>query len=282
MCRARRVVRFMRSLALSSLHESWRISAAYRLRPSWRPGLRCKFNFVIVPLLAAIVVLVAWLDYRHEVQATMAAPGIHQAASASPTRTGPIDPATTPEAVGRRSLEMHAGYALVTLLVVVIAVNTALAAFVLRPIEKIRDGIEQMERGRWRVVGQTGGGGGFSGGGWKGPRHPSEDEIGGVLRRFATLGLSVDALVAQLLHAERLATIALLTKKFSTELEPPILRAAASVARVHALTEGPARDAAEDAARATAETLAALRRVDRAFDAARAFGHAPVPDETQA
>lgn len=217
----------------------------------WRPGLRVKFNLVLAPLVAATILAVASLDYRHELTAVMDIHATHAALAATGAPAGPMAPATTPATIARQSLRMHAAYAAIVLLLLAIAVNGALTAFVLRPIDRIRNGIEQMERGHWR----------------RSPHAATEDEVGRVLTRFETLGLTLDALVSQLLRAERLATVALFTKKVTVAIEPLVHEMAVHVARIHPLTDGPVRESTERIATAAAQILAALRGMDRAFDA---------------
>jgi len=215
-------------------------------------GLRWKFNGALLPVVAVTIALLVWLDYRHERQAVMAAHGLHvTAVGAGGTAAGPVDPASSPEAVARRSLVIHAVYSALLLSLIAVSLNAVLSRFVLKPIDIVRDGIEKMERGHWRTPVQS----------------ARQDEMGRVVESFQMLGLRVDALVAQLLRAERLATLALVAKKTAAEISPRVERIGAAVGHLQRLPDGPARDAAREIATASAEILRVVRGLDRLFEA---------------
>lgn len=221
---------------------------------SYRPGLRVKLNLVVVPLTAAITVLMVWADYRHEVAAVTASHALHRLVVGTDVSTGPIDPATLPEVVGRGSLRMHIAYGVAMLVLLIGSVNAALHAFVLRPIDRIRECIVKMKRGHWRgAVDDT-----------------SEDELGQLVRSFQVLGLEIDALVSQLLQAERLSMLALLSKRLGGQLEPDVRRVGEIAARLHRHGDATGREAGQELARVAAYMLAALRAADRAFPQAAA------------
>ena len=219
-----------------------------------RRGLRWKFNIALLPAVAVTVFLLAWIDSHHEWQAVTAAHGPHMAAADAGVEAAQADPATSPEAVVRRSAVIHAAYAAALLLVIALGLNVALSRFVLEPVDRIRDDIEKMERGHWRL-----------------PLRPAgQDEVGRVVESFQMLGLSVDAHVGQLIRAERLATLALVATKTAALIEPRVERIGAAVGRVYERRDGAERDArtaAEEIAIASAEILAAVRGLDRAFEA---------------
>lgn len=227
----------------------------YARRPR---GLRCKFNAALLPLAALTVGLLTWLDYGHERQAVMAAHGLHATAAQEGTvAVRPVDAATSPEAVARRSLVIHAVYAASLLLLIAVSLNAVLSRLVLKPLDVVRQSIEQMARGHWRLP----------------PQHASQDEVGRVVESFQALGLSVDALVGQLLRAERLATLALVAKKTAAEISPRVERIAAAVGPLEQLAHNAARQAAaRDIATASAEILAAVRGLDRLFEASLHIG----------
>ena len=216
-----------------------------------RRGLRWKFNAALLPVVAATVLLLGWLDSRHERDAVMAAHALHAQEVSAGVATAAVEGVTSPSAVARRSLVMHALYAVALLILIGLGVNAALSRFVLEPIDRIRDGIEKMERGHWRM-----------------PQRPAtKDEVGRVVESFQLLGLRVDAIVQQLLRAERLATLALVAKKTTTQIEPRVQRIVAAVGDLHRLPHDRARGAAHTIATASAEILAAVNGLDQLFEA---------------
>jgi hypothetical protein len=214
------------------------------------PGLRAKFNAIVLPVLAVVFGAVVAVDYRHDVRTVMAAHAIHEA-SQDVHRDGPIDPATTPEAAGRATLFTHAAFGLVTFTVVLIAVNVALSAFVLTPLGRVREACRQMERGHWHAPDLQHG----------------RDEVGMTTEAFRQLGLTLGAFVGQTLRAERLATLALLAQTTACAIEPQVARLGASVGRLHASPAPGVRQEAEEVASAAAAILAAVRGLGHAFDA---------------
>ena len=217
-------------------------------------GLRWRFNAVLLPVIAVTFGLLVWLDYRHEWQAIVGAHGQHPAAISAGAAAGLVDGGTSPEAVAGRTLAIHAAYAVVLLSLVALGVNVALWRFVLRPVDRIQERIEQMERGYWRM-----------------PAPPvGQDEVGRVVESFHMLGLKVDALVMQLLRAERLATLALVANKSTTQLEPPIQRIDAAVGHLRASGNDTVRQAAQEIAAANAEILATVRSFSGPFEAVSA------------
>jgi hypothetical protein len=123
----------------------------------------------------------------------------------------PLNP--TPEAVARRSLFVHGIYALVLLSLIALALNVALSRFVLKPLDLIRHDIGQMERGHWRL-----------------PVHPTEaDEVGSVVESMQPLGLTIDALVAHMIRAERMATLAALAARTTAQIDPCTQQISAAV-----------------------------------------------------
>lgn len=214
-------------------------------------GLRWKFNAILLPLVAATVILLVWLDYRHEWHAIMGAYEQHAAAVNAGAAAGPVDRGPSPEAIASRTLAIHAVYAVVLLSLVALGLNIALWRFVLRPIDRIRERIEHMEHGHWRMPVQPAG----------------YDEVGRVVDSFQMLGPKVDALVMQLLRAERLATLALVANKAAAELEPLVQRVAAAVRQLRQSSDDEVRGAAQEIARANAEILAVVRGLDRPFEA---------------
>lgn len=215
----------------------------------YRPGLRLKLNLVVLPVLAVTIGLFTWLDYRHEVEAVMEAHALHAVPASANAPVGPVRPTTSPDAVGRRALVIHAAFGLAVLALVVVAVNCSVSLLVLQPIERIRQRIERMTRGDWRgSAGQKG-----------------DDEVGQLAADFDRLGLAVDALAGQLLHAERLATIALVSKRLESSLVPEVQRIVAALGRLQA--SGLEADG-ECALMMDAATrvVGAVRGLDRCFD----------------
>lgn len=218
----------------------------------YSPGLRAKFNAVVLPVLALTFGLVVAADYRHELRTVMAAHQFHATATGAADTATPIDPATTPEAAGRATLMMHGGFALLTLTVVLLAINVALSLFVLRPLDRIRAACSRLERGQW----------------YPADLPLSGDEMGTVTHAFEDLGLRLDALVGQSLQAERLATLALLGRTVAARVEPEVARIGVSVGRLHGMGSAPVTEEAEAIATATATILASIRGLDHGFHAA--------------
>ena len=214
-------------------------------------GLRWKFNAVLLPIVTVSLLLLVWMDYRHEWKAIAAMQEQHAGAISALAGSGPTDPGTSPGAVARRALAIHAIYAVGLLSVVALVINVTLWRFVLRPVDRIRERIEQMERGYWRM-----------------PVQPAaQDEVGRVVESCHMLGLKVDALVMQLLRAERLATLAVVSNKTARLVEPPVQRICAVVDHLHASESEMVREAAREIATANAEILAAVRSFSGPFEA---------------
>jgi len=216
-----------------------------------RAGLRFKLNLVIVPIVVGTMALFVWLDYRHETQAIMAAHAMHVESAGTGLPIGPVPPGVGPRAVGRRAVQIHALHAVVTVVLLMLAVNAALSAYVLTPLAGAQAWIARMERGQWRTRIDTAG---------------DVDEVGRLVTSFQTLGLTIDALVFQLLNAERLATAAVLAKKMAGHIEPEVQRLVAVASRLQCLPDPEAQAAAEDIASAAARIVAATRSLDRLFD----------------
>jgi hypothetical protein len=106
---------------------------------------------------------------------------------------GPMDPWTLPDEAARRSLTFHLVYGGALVALVIGAVNVVLGWYILRPVALMRQRLTGLQRGHWR-----------------GPVDPGgNDEIGTLYEGFQRLGPEMDALVAHILHAERLAMLAL-------------------------------------------------------------------------
>lgn len=216
-----------------------------------RLGLRWKFNLTLLPAVAMTVLLLAWVDTAHERQAVSAAHGQHAPAAGAPAEPGPVDPTASPAAAVRRSAVIHAVYAIALLSLIAIGLNTALSQFVLKPIALMDDDIENLERGRWRLP----------------VRRAGRDEIGRAAERVQSMGLTVDALVGHMIRAERMATMALLARRMTAQIEPRVERIAAAVSRLNERADGSGRDAEGEIATASAEILMAVRDLNRACEA---------------
>lgn len=214
-----------------------------------RRGLRWKFNVALLPAVAVILALLGLMDSVHERQVVFAAHVMH-ASGTDAAVEAPLDP--TPESVARRSLLVHALYALGLLSLIAVALNIALSRFVLNPIGLIRQDIGQMERGHWRL-----------------PAHLARpDEVGGVVESVHVLGLTIDALVAHMIRAERLATLASLAARTTAQIDPCTQRIGAAVSRLYERPDGVSREAAAEIASANAEIILAVRGLDRLFEPA--------------
>ena len=212
-------------------------------------GLRAKFNAVLVPVIATAIGLLVVLDYRHEFEAVMDAHAIHTTAGETSRVTAPVGLQTTPEAVVRRMTVLHVTAGALTLLALVIAVNATLSHYVLTPIDRVRAGIERLQRG-FRTGERVA---------------DSGDEVGEVVAAFTSLGLALDALMLHSLHTDRLATLALLSKMIAADVEPEVQRLGVTATRLHEVADEDIKEAAREVAGATARILAALRRLDRPF-----------------
>lgn len=208
-----------------------------------RGGLRWKFNVVVLPAIAISVAVLGMLDAAHERQAVFAAHVMH----ASGART-PLEP--TPESVARQTLVIHGVYAIVLLALIALILNTALSRFVLGPIGLIRGDIEKMERGHWRL-----------------PAHLADgDEVGYLVASVQTLGVTLDALVAHMIRAERLATLAAMAATTSARIEPCTERIGAAVSRLYERQDGASRTAARQISSANVEIVRAVRGLNRVFE----------------
>ncbi len=135
------------------------------------------------------------------------------------------------------------------LVLLVGGINAALHFLVFRPLDRARARLVGMERGHWR-----------------GPIEPtSEDGLGRFVQSFQALGLEIDALVGQALHADRLAILALMSQQLSRQLEPELQRVAQIAVRLNRRDASDAEDAGEQLARSAAAMLATVRGLDRAF-----------------
>jgi HAMP domain-containing protein len=215
------------------------------------PGLRFKFNVIVLPVLALLVGLTIAADYRHEVAAVMAAHTMHEGPVGAVSSMRPIDPATTPEAAGRASLVMHGWFAAVMLVAVMAAINATLSVLVLRPLGRIRVACAQMERGHWSTL----------------ELPAPSDEIGVVAAAFRQLGLVLGTSVGQTVQAERLATLAMLARTTASAIEPEVARIGTSIARLQASSSPDARQEAAHIGRAAAAVLSAVHGLDHAFEA---------------
>ena len=217
-------------------------------RITGRHGLRWKFNLALLPAVAVILGVLGLMDSAHEREVVLAAHVMHASDAVLPVAV-PLNP--TPEAVARRSLFVHGVYAFGLLSLIALALNLALSRFVLKPLDLVRHDISQMERGHWRL-----------------PAHLAEaDEVGSVVESMHPLGLTIDALVAHMIRAERMATQAALAARTTAKIEPRTTQIGAAVSRLYERPDGASREAAAQIATATAEILMAVRELDRLFDA---------------
>jgi hypothetical protein len=170
-------------------------------------GLRLKFNLVVAPLVAIVVALAVWADYRHESAVVMESHAMHTATVGSVALTQPVDPALLPGVVANRSLRMHVVFGALLLTLLIAAINGTLHVFVFGPLTRLRARLLRMEHGHWRDPVD---------------KATTEDEIGRLVQSFQLLGPEIDALVGQSLHAERLAVLALLARHLQGQFEPEL------------------------------------------------------------
>ncbi len=195
-----------------------------------KPGLRLKFNLILVPIVVLGIAVIVWADYRHEFSTLMQAHAAHASAVGAQAPSGPMEPWTLPEAAARRSLRMHALYGGALLVLLIVTVNATLTALILRPVSLMGQRLNDMQHGRWRAGVASG---------WN-------DEVGELYEGFQRLGPEIDALVGQVLHAERLAAVALVSKRLESRIAPEVTAIAAIAGH---LTASARRDTADDGQR---------------------------------
>ena len=213
------------------------------------PGLRLRFNLVVLPIVALGIAVMVWADYRHEYAALMEAHAVHTSVVDSIAPAGPLAFRSLPDAAVRRSLVMHLAYAGALLVILLLALNIVLHVLVLRPVALMRERLASFERGQWRWPQESG----------------ADDEVGSLYEDFQSLGLEIDALVGQVLHAERLAMIALLSKRFEQQAGPEVGRIAAIAGRLAQSGAPDARKDSEELGRAAAGILQAVHAYDAVF-----------------
>lgn len=219
-------------------------------------GLRLKINLIAGPLVLATLATAAALDYRHEIAAIMDAHGMHAAAVSSSVH-GPVPAATAPEAVARRSLWLHGAAAIATAVLVAAIVNITLQMLVLGPAARLGRRFASLARGRWADEDHR-------------PLH--HDEIGALVDEGDRLGRHLQALVWQQLHAERLATIALVCKALDRELATPLERLQRSAAALYTHADPAVRSAAHDVTQAVGDVMHLARQIESALPQAGGRG----------
>lgn len=202
-------------------------------------------NLVALPLLLLALALFTAVDYWHEHRAVTATHALHDM-NATAAAASPAAPAT----IAGRSLQIHLVAASVVLVVLALALNAALTRFVITPLAEVERGIEQMERGQWVVT--------------LDPARAAE--VQRVVDKFRALGPMLGALMLHALQAERLATIALLSKRVAVKIEPELDRLGAAIGRLE--RGDSAADVQHEVATATARIRCAVRELDTIFTAA--------------
>ena len=212
-------------------------------------GLRLKFNLVLVPIVALGIAAIVSADYLHESATLMEAHATHVTPVGAPAAARPMDPWMLPDAVAARSLRMHLVFGGVLLVLVVLGVNVTLQSLILRPVALISQRLAGLEHGQWRgPVVATG-----------------TDEVGVLHEGFQRLGPEIDALVGQVLHADRLATLALLSKRLEGQIAPEVSRIGQVAGRLMSPEPVEARAEGEVLGRAAANILQAVYEYDRLF-----------------
>ena len=212
-------------------------------------GLRLKFNLVLVPIVALGIAAIMSADYRHESSTLMEAHAAHVTPVGAAAPTGPMDPWTLPDAAARRSLRTHLLFGGILLVVVVLGVNVTLQSLILRPVALMSQRLASLERGDWRgPVGAAG-----------------HDELGALYEGFQRLGPEIEALVSHVLHADRLATLALVSKRLEARIDPEVTRVGEVAGRLTSPEAVDARAEGELLGRAAANILRAVHEYDAAF-----------------
>ena len=222
-------------------------------------GLRVKFNLILVPIVVLGIAVIVWADYRHEFSTLMQAHAAHTSTVGVETPTGPMEPWTLPDAAARRSLRMHALYGGALLVLLIVTVNATLTVLILRPVSLMRQRLTDLQHGRWRA----------------GVAPGSGDEVGALYEGFQRLGPEIDALVGQVLHAEHLAAVALVSKRLESRIAPEVTTIGAIAGRLTASARRDTADDGEALGRAAATIVQALHEFDSAFAAS------PPPPQTR-
>jgi len=212
-------------------------------------GLRLKFNLLIVPLVAAMTILMVWADYRHEAAAMMASHAMHSGPVGMASQSGPVHPSTLPEVVASNSLRAHIAYGVGLLALLVMTVNAALHVMVLRPLQGVQALLVRMERGYWH--GST--------------APTTNDEMGQFVRAFQTLGVEIGSAMGQRVQADRLSVLALISQQLRNQIEPDLQRVVEIAASLNRDHEAETQAAAQEIARRAASMFATVRGLDRAF-----------------
>lgn len=214
-----------------------------------RTGLQLKFNLVLVPIITFGIAAMMSADYLHESTTLMEAHAMHVTPVGAPAATGPMDPWLLPDAAARRSLQMHLIFGGILLVLVVLGVNVTLQSLILRPVALIGQRLAGLEHGQWRgPVVATG-----------------TDEVGVLHEAFQRLGPEIDALVGHVLHADRLAMLALISKRLEGQIAPEVTRIGQAAARLTSREPIDARAEGELLGRAAANILRAVHEYDRVF-----------------
>lgn len=212
-------------------------------------GLRLKFNLVLLTIVTGGLSVMVWADYRHEYMTLMEAHAVHISPIGAIASAGPVDPWTLPLSAARRSLVMHMTYGIAVLALFVVGTNVTVHCLILRPVRQMRERIALLHRGQWRGPVELRGG----------------DEIAVLEDGFQTLGPELDALVGHALRTDRLATVALVSKRLEADLDPEVHRIGAIAARLMSRGRAEDRSDGEVLARAAAGILQAVHQYDPAF-----------------
>lgn len=202
-------------------------------------------NLVALPPLVLALGLFALVDYSHERRAVTATHALHDMSPAAAAESS-MPPAT----IAGRSLRIHLLAGTLVLVVLASTLNAALARFVIKPLADVERGIAQMERGQWLVTLDL----------------ARAAEVQSVVDKFRALGPTLGALMLHALQAERLATIALLSKRMAAKVEPELDRLGTVVGRFE--HGDSTTDVKHEIAAATARIRCAVRELDTIFAAA--------------
>lgn len=217
-------------------------------------GLRLKFHLILLPTVVAALGVMIAADYRYQFDALMDAHGVH--ANAVPAASVLIGPADTPDRVARRSLLSHSAYGALLIVLLAASADAALTVLVLRPAATLRRQLERIERGQWQVT----------------TAEQSRDELGELCAAFQRLGPELGALMNHTVHAERLATAALVSKRLNSRIEHEVKEITRTVA-VMLDRRIDAEDVAQVIAPAAGRIVQALRELDPVFVPSSAKRH---------
>lgn len=212
-------------------------------------GLRRRLNLVLLPSMAVALAALVWIDYRHEITVLMSAHIMHEAPVGASVMPNPVPIHTDPTAVARWTLWVHVLWAGAVLVLMAGLVNLVLQRLVVRPLADLEQGMVRMIRGDWHPHAAPSG----------------ADEIDRVRTAFRDMGPILEAVVGQALQAERLATLAAVSKHLETRTSGSIRALAETAAGLTGSRDRAISEAGIEVSRSAASIVAVLAALDTVF-----------------